>query len=374
MQNTADVVIIGAGVIGCSSAYHLARLGVTNVAVVEMGQPGSGTTSKSASMLSLQFCHDELQARMAKISYARYMQFEEEIGVPIDFRRTGWLSLATAASAARLRANAELLQRLGITTEILTADDVRQRYPQLNVEDVALATWGPDDGPFDPHMIVWGYLKRAAALGVRFHQGVRATGITLNSQRVTGVETDHGPIAAPVVINAGGPWAADIGRWAGVEIPLLNLARTIVVTGPLPAIPHDWPFVEDVTAEWYVRPEGAGVLMGMGREPVDDLSPATRPEMIDAIIDAAVHRVPTLVNATLLTAWTGVRPLTSDDRPIVGPAPGVEGLVLNCGWGGTGIIQAPIAGQLAAEVVAYGRGLTVDVAPFAVQRFERPRP
>ncbi|MDW8319018.1 MAG: FAD-dependent oxidoreductase [Anaerolineae bacterium] len=366
----ADVVVIGAGVIGCSTAYHLARLGIASVAVVEMGQPGSGSTSRSASMLSLQFCADALSLRMARYSYDRYMQFEEEMGVPIDFKRTGWLTLAGADAADRLRAQAALLQSQGVATEVLTPDEVRRRYPLLRVEDLAVATWGPDDGPFDPHAIVWGYVKRAGALGARFYPGVRATSIEVQGGRAVGVHTDHGFIPAAAVVNAAGPWAAEVGRWVGLDIPLRNRVRTILVTGPLPAVPPDHPFVEDLSAEWYFRPEGEGVLMGMGQEPAqapDDT--ATRPHVVDAMIEVAAHRVPALADATLLTVWSGVRPLTPDGLPILGPAPGVDGLYLNAGWGGVGIIQAPIAGQLAAEAIVCGRGVTMDLGPFRLGRF-----
>lgn len=184
MQTTADVVIIGAGVIGCSTAYHLARLGIRDVVVLEMDRVGSGSSSKSASMLSLQFCSDELSARLALYSYARYMQFEEELGVPIDFKKTGWLSLATAENAEQLLLNARLLQSLGIQTDILTPEEIRRRYPEINTEDIALGTWGPDDGPFDPHMILWGYVKQARQLGVRLYEGVRATGLRVRQGRV----------------------------------------------------------------------------------------------------------------------------------------------------------------------------------------------
>lgn len=367
---SADVVVIGAGVIGCSTAYHLARLGVAPVAVVEMGQPGSGSTSRSASMLSLQFCTDELTLRMARYSYGRYMQFEEEVGTPIDFQRTGWLTVAGADAADRLRANAALLQSLGVTTEVLAPDEVQHRYPLLHVEDVAVATYGPDDGPLNPHAIVWGYVKAATALGACFYPRVRAVGIEVQGGRAVGVHTDAGFIPAAVVVNAAGPWAAEVGRWVGLDIPLRNRVRTILVTGPLPAVPPDHPFVEDLSAEWYFRPEGEGVLMGMGQEPAeapDDT--ATRPHVVDAMIEAAAHRVPVLAAATLLTVWSGVRPLTPDGLPILGPAPGVDGLYLNAGWGGVGIIQAPIAGQLTAEAIVHGRGLTMDLEPFRLCRF-----
>lgn len=215
MPAAADVVIIGAGVIGCSTAYHLACLGVTDVVVVEMDQVGSGSSSQSASMLSLQFCADELSARLAKYSYARYMQFEEEIGVPIDFKSIGWLSLATRESAEHLLRSAKLLQSLGIRTDVLTPDEIKQRYPEINTEDIVLGSWGPDDGPFDPHMIMWGYIGKAREMGVALCQGVRATGIRVRKGRVEGVVTDQGFVATGTVVNAGGPWAIEIGRWVG---------------------------------------------------------------------------------------------------------------------------------------------------------------
>jgi len=369
VQPTADVVIIGAGVIGCSTAYHLAQLGITNVAVVEMGQPGSGSSSKSASMLSLQFCTDELTIRMAQYSYARYMQFEEEIGIPIDFKRIGWLSLATAEDADTLLQNARRLQSLGVTTEVLTPTEIRQRYPEIHTDDLALGTWGPDDGPFDPHMILWGYIKRAKEMGVRLYQGVRATGIQVRHDRVTGVHTDRGFLSTRVVVNAGGPWAIEIGRWVGVEIPIINLARCIWVTQPFPAIPSDRPFVEDVSAGWYYRPEGPGILMGLGAVPTDDFDVQLSNDLLLEMIDAAIHRVPALGQAAILTSWTGVRPTTPDNHPILGPVPTVAGLILNCGWGGTGIIQAPIAGRLIAEYIYSGHTTTLDINPLSIERW-----
>lgn len=370
MQPTADVVIIGAGVIGASTAYHLAQAGVANTVIVEMGQPGSGSTSKSASMLSLQFSSDELGARLALLAYARYMQFEEEIGVPIDFHRTGWLSVATAEAAPSLLAGAAMLQSLGIASEVLNPAEIARRYPLLNTDDLAVGVFGPDDGPLDPHMILWGYLRRARELGVRLLTGVRATGLAMQAGRVTGVHTDRGFIAAGTVINAAGPWAAEVAGWSGIDLPLRNRARTILVTGPLPAVPREHPFVEDMATEWYFRPEGDGVLMGMGQEPVSNLEhPATDPALVDTMIDAAVQRVPALAGASVLTTWTGVRPLTPDNRPFVGAVPGIDGLLLNCGWGGVGIILAPVAGQLLAEVVSQGQASTFDLAPLSIQRF-----
>jgi sarcosine oxidase, subunit beta len=352
MIETADVVVIGGGVIGLSTAYHLARAGVGRVALVEREQLGAGSSGQSAAMLSLQFCRDEVTLAMARRAYARYMAFEEEMGVGIDFHRIGWLYLATAGCAEALRAQAALLNGQGVATELLAPAEVAYRYPALNVADIALATFGAEDGPFDPHMIVQGYARRARALGVRILEGVgardvRCSGNTVYRRgRVTGVVTDAGVIGTGVVVNAAGPWAGEVARWVGVELPLRNAARSIVVTGPTNAVPADYPFVEDLEVEWYLRPELDGVLMGMGDRPVAADYRGVDEAQVEAIVERAVHRVPGLATAGLQTAWTGVRPLTETGQPIVGHVGGPDGFLCNCGWGGVGLIMAPVAGEM----------------------------
>jgi sarcosine oxidase subunit beta len=219
-------------------------------------------------------------------------------------------------------------------------------------------------------MVMWGYASNARRMGVRFCEGVRATGIDAHKGRVRDVLTDRGRIATGTVVNAAGPWAIEVGRWVDVEIPIINSARNILVTGPFPHIPSDRPFVYDVTVEWYCRPEGPGILMGMGAEPVEDLDVQFSLDVLDEMIDTAIHRIPVLEKASLLTGWTGIRPMTMDDHPIVGPAPSVAGLILNCGWGGKGIMEAPLAGQLVAELVDLGETVTMEIEPFRIERFE----
>jgi sarcosine oxidase subunit beta len=217
---------------------------------------------------------------------------------------------------------------------------------------------------------MWGYVQNARRMGVVVKEGVTATGIRVRGGQVEAVETDAGTIATPVVVNAAGPWAIEIGRWVDVEVPVINSARTIVVTGPFPEIPSDRPFIEDVTVEWYYRPEGPSVLMGMGSKPTQEPEVQFNFDMLEEIIETAAQRVPVLETASVLTAWTGVRPMTLDDRPILGPVAAVDGFILSCGWGGTGIIQAPMAGQLVAEIISQGTATTMDVAPFRLERFD----
>ncbi len=369
-RSTADVVIIGAGVIGCSTAYHLARLGISDVVVLEQEEVGSGTSGKSAAMLSSHSCDDDWGLRLIRYSCARYMQFEDEVGVPCGFRRTGWLSIADAAGAHAVERKIGLLRRYGLPVEVLSPDDICRHYPEMRTEDLALGAYTSEDGTLDPHSVMWGYLARAREKGVRLFRGVRAVGLRVRQGRVEGVETTAGFLATRRVVNAAGPWAPEVGRWAGVEIPILNRARCIWVTGPFPLIPSDRPFVDDVGREWYFRPEGPGLLIGMGVVPVDRLEVDLSRQLLPEMIEVATHRVPLLERAAILTSWTGVRPLTPDGLPIIGPAPSPEGLLLNVGWGGMGLMQAPVAGQLLAEYVAFGRPLTFpDATALEIRRF-----
>lgn len=369
MKKSADVVIIGAGVIGCSTAYHLAKSGSLDIAVLEMDQVGAGSSSKSAAMLSLQFAHDKEIAQMAKYSYGRYMEFEDEINSSVDFKKIGWMSIASDDGADRLLRRAATLASLGIETEILTPEEVKKVYPELEVNDVVVGTWGSDDGSFDPHMIMWGYIRRAKELGVRLHEGVKAYDLDIRNGSIKGVTTSEGYLATKIVVNAGGPWAQEIGSWAGLEIPILNSARTIIVTDVIPDIPATRPFVEDVEMEWYFRPEGDGLLIGMGDKRVSNLDVQLDQEMVVEIIRVATQRVPSLEQARLLTSWTGIRPLTPDEKPIVGSAPSIEGLLLSCGWGGMGFILAPVAGELIAEYIHEGAARTFDINSLTIERF-----
>lgn len=369
MRNSADVVIIGGGVIGCSTAYHLALEGVRDVALVEMAEIGAGSSSKSAAMLSVQFCQDALSVQMAKICYDAYMRFEEEVGTPIDFHRSGWLYVATEASAQALRRQAALLQAHGVPTELLAPEEIKARYPQINCDDIVVGSYGPDDGPFDPHMIMTGYARRARQMGVAVMEGTRVEGIEVRGGRVTGVATSKGRIATGMVVNAAGAWGTQVGAMVGARVPLHNSARTIVVTHPLAAIGRDYPFVEDLGAEWYFRPEMDGVLMGMGARRAAQPSVGLDEAQVDAIVEMALHRVPVLAQASPLAAWTGVRPLSPDGQPMVGAYGEPEGFLVSCGWGGVGFIMAPLAGRLLAEYVTQGAMQTLDGAPFRANRF-----
>jgi sarcosine oxidase subunit beta len=258
---------------------------------------------------------------------------------------------------------------MNVPVHLLDREAVRERVPALNVEDIAIAVICESDGVIDPHAVMQAYARRARQLGADINERVQALGISLAGNRVVGVETTAGLISTGCVVNATGARAREVAAWVGLEIPIQNYRRHIFITDEFRAIPQTTPFVMDLEVEWYFRKEGENVLMGMGREESTSFEPQFEPEFQERIIERAALRAPALLNARILRGWAGLRPLTPDDLPVLGYAPGVGGFVNCCGWGGHGVMHAPAGGILTAEVIADGRATSMDIAPFRYERF-----
>lgn len=368
MKSRADVVIIGGGIQGTSAAYHLAKLGVPDIVLVEADIVGSGSSGRSAAMILLQMSR-EMTIRMSQESFKEYMSFADEFGAEIGYKPTGYLHLATQGIADQLRSEVDLQRRNGVPTELLSPADIARVVPAVNVEDLVLGSICWQDGVIDPHSVMQGYVRRARLLGAEIDEQVQATGIVIEKGRVTGVQTTAGLIATPIVVNAAGPRAVQVGGWVGLDLPIRNFKRTIFITDRFDAIPDNAPFVMDLAVEWYFRKEGKGILMGMGLEESTTFEPQLEWEFLDTLTRHALHRAPVLANARVMRGWAGLRPLTPDDYPILGPVPSLAGFINDCGWGGHGVMHAPIGGQLIAELIADGETSTMDLAPFRLERF-----
>ncbi|MCC6617325.1 MAG: FAD-binding oxidoreductase [Anaerolineae bacterium] len=368
MKTTADVVVIGAGIQGLSAAYHLAKLGVRDVVIVEREYMGAGSSGRSASMLMLQVW-TEWQIRFSQYSFERFMNFEDEFDASPEYERTGSLTLVTAAVAEREQALIDVRRRLGVTTEIWTPEQIKQRYPLINTNDLVFGIYGPEDGGIEAQSIMLAYKDAGTRLGVELNQGARATGITVEGGRVVSVQTTEGDIQTRWVVNAAGADAGRVGAWVGLHIPIDNRVRNIYVTDAFPPIADDTPFVYDAGAEWYYRKEGPGVLIGMGKRQTTEAPMSIEWSFLPTVIDAVMHRVPALAEVGIASGWTGIRPLSPDHHPIIGPVDGIEGFVNSCGWGGEGIMHSPIGGQLVAEFIHDGATSTFPIDRFLLSRF-----
>jgi sarcosine oxidase subunit beta len=370
MKSRAEVVIIGGGIIGTSIAYHLAQRGIRDVVLVEADLVGSGSSGRSAAMILLQMSR-AMTIRLSQESFKEYLNFADEFGADVGYKPIGYLNLATHAMADELRAQIALQKQMNVPVEVLSPDNIARIVPAVNVADIEFGSICWRDGVIDPHSVMQAYVQHARRLGAEINERVEATEIALENNRVIGVQTTEGLIATPLVVNAGGARAQQIASWVNLDLPITNYKRTIFITDRFDEIRDDIPFVMDLSAEWYFRKEGKGILMGMGVEESTTFEPQLDWEFLDTMIEHALRRAPMLANARVMRGWAGLRALTPDDLPILGYAPNVAGFVNACGWGGHGVMHAPIAGQLVAELIADDKTTTLDLAPFALSRLRK---
>ncbi len=371
LPKTADVVIIGGGVMGTSTAYHLAKKGVKNVVLIEK-EPffGMMSTGQCAGGIRHQFS-SEINIRFSIESIKMLERFPEEMDQDIDLRFTGYLFLLTnEEDVAAFRKNVELQHSLGIMTHWLEPDEIARMVPLVNIEGVLAGTFYERDGLCDPSSVVQGYVKNARRLGAKLFTETAATGIRMKGNQIVAVETNRGVIETRTVVNACGAWAPQIGRMVGVDIPIDPIRRQIVVTTPIPEIPPDFPFVIFFREALYFHREGEGILTGKSNPnetPGYKLDVDPEWELIH--MEEAMYRLPVLEKAGLLTHWAGLYEVTPDAHPILGRIPTVEGFYVMAGFSGHGFMHGPIAGLLIAEEIVDGRAHTIDIEPFRYDRF-----
>jgi sarcosine oxidase subunit beta len=367
----ADVVIAGGGISGCALAYQLAKRKV-DVVLLERETLGSQSTGKCAGGVRQQFS-TENNVRVMRLSVKMLESFEQETGHPADFRQIGYLFVFTQPQQVEdFRHNMEMWHRVGLTeARWVDPAEAAKMVPVLNVEDVLGCTFCPTDGVASPNDVTIGYATAARRLGARLREGVEVTGIDVASGRVQGVRTSAGDIATRLVIDCAGPWAASIGRMAGLEIPVLPYRRHIAVTGTFPAVPRHTPMTVDFHTSLYFHPEGDGVLIGMSdrSEPPAYLTDVNW-EFLEKMFEQAARRAPALAGAGVKTAWAGLYESTPDHQAILGPVAEVEGFWCAAGFSGHGFMQAPAAALLLTQLLLDKKS-EIDISPFAFERFAR---
>jgi glycine/D-amino acid oxidase-like deaminating enzyme len=373
LPRTASAVVIGGGVVGCSIAYNLARRGFTGVVVVERETVGSGTTSKAAGGIRIQF-PTETEIRFSLEAIKVFERFQDEFGIDPGYKKIGYLFLVSdPKQLAAFEKRIALQRKLGGDVRVIAPDDAKKLVPALRVDDLVAAVWGPGDGLAGPAEVTAGFARRARELGVKIVEGVRVESLERANGRVNGVTTSAGVISSPLVINAAGPSAARVARLAGVSLPVHPRRRHIFFTEPFPAIPGPVPLTTDVASGFYFRKEMEQVLLSPGD--VEDIGEDFDVPMdwgkVEEAVQKAIHRVPSLEEARIAGGWAGLRPLTPDDHAIIGWAPGVEGFFVAVGFGGHGFQHSPATGRYVAEWLVDGKP-SLDLSLFDPARFDRP--
>lgn len=372
MSRAADVVVVGGGVVGASAAYHLASAGAGRVLLLERADRlAAGSTGACAGGFRSQFS-SEVNIRLSQASVPMITGFTETHGLALDVVQDGYLFLVRDEAVWRDFVAANELQRaLGVDAELLTPEQAAELAPGISIDGIVGASYGPKDGIADPSGLTQGYATLARRAGAAIELGVAVRGIRVDGGRVTGVETADGGVDAPAVVNAAGPWAGRLAATAGVELPLEPIPRHVLVTGAFPGAPQRRTLVIDAVTSFYFHREGPGVLMGMG-SPNERPSFDTTPDeafIADELLPTAVRVFPPVEEASVEHSWVGLYEMTPDRHPILGEAPGVQGLYLANGFSGHGFQHAPVVGKLLAELIVEGRATTVDLSGLGLERF-----
>ena len=374
MAETAEVVIIGGGIVGSSVAFHLSEAGITDVLIIEReDRQGMGSTAKSMGGVRAQFA-TPINIRMSLYSIDLFSRFEEVTGHTAGYRAQGYLFVATNERHLEyLKTNLRQQKACGVNNaEMVAREDIIKTVPQLIADDVVGGSFCPTDGFVDPYSVMTGFSKRSRERGARLWLETHVTGIDVQRGKVAGIETTRGYVSTQTVVNAAGPWAAGVAQLAGVEVPVEPLRRQIVKTEPFEQLSSRLPMVIDMSSGFHFRPEGSSFLLAW---PDPEQSYGFRTDFdfgfIEKILTHAVNRVPVFADVEVnpRRCWAGMYEMTPDHHAIIGQAPGVSGLFLANGFSGHGVMHSPATGKIVSELIVNGESSFADARRLRVERF-----
>jgi 4-methylaminobutanoate oxidase (formaldehyde-forming) len=381
LPSQARAVVIGGGVIGTSVAYHLAKLGWTDLVLLEQGQLSCGTTWHAAGLVG-QLRANQGGTRLVQYSTELYNELERETGLATGFKRCGGVTVArTQARMTQLRRTAATAAAFGLECELLTPAQAADRYPVMRTDDLAGAIWLPGDGKANPVDLTASLARGARQRGARIFERTRVLGVTVAEGRVTGVRTDAGDITAEVVVNCAGQWAKQVGALAGVNVPLHSAEHFYVVTDPIDGVHTDLPVLRDPDGYTYFKEEVGGLVVG-GFEP--EAKPWVAPDRIpypfefklldedwehfSVLMESALLRIPALSQTGIRKFYNGPESFTPDNQFILGEAPEVRNFFVAAGLNSVGIAIAGGAGRALAEWID-GGGPSMDLTAVDIRRF-----
>jgi sarcosine oxidase subunit beta len=373
MTQNYDVIVIGAGVVGVSVAFHLAERGLKPV-ILERKEIASGATGRSSGLVRMHY-DLESDSRLAWVSFQYFKNWRARVGGECGFTRTGFLNIESAEHVEHMRANVEMHKRIGILTSIITADDVKKMVPSFNTDNFEFAAYEPESGYADPVLTSNSFLAAAKARGATYIQDCEVTGINVSGGKVTGVRTSRGDFGAPVIVNAAGPWAARLAEMAGVRIPIDTWSHDVAhIRRPLEVGDH--PTVIDSSLSMYFRPDTGGLTLvaledsnRMGEAPDSEVGYVAK-DFVQRAVERICRRIPAMEAGSLHSTHVGRDGLTPDQRAVIG-AFGPQGFYHATGFSGTGFKTAPAVGLCMAELILDGAAKTVDISGYDPGRFER---
>lgn len=369
LPTEADVVIIGGGVMGVSTAYHLARAGVERVVLVERDALGEGSTARAAGGVRAVFS-DEINIALGKHSLDTFERFEQEFDQSIDLHQVGYLFLLdNDEHVETFTRNAELQRSMGVDSRMISPEEAQKLSPLIETAGLKAALWSPRAGHCTPESVVQGYARGARASGATVVTGVAATGIVMDGHQIRGVHTSAGTITTSSVVCAAGPWAKQVGEWAGVPLPVEPLRRQILVTEEVPRLRPDTPFTIDFSTSLYFHNEGPGLLIGMS-ENENSWSFNTNRDSgwLPHLAEAMENRVPAVSDIGIQSGWAGLYEMTPDHNALIGRSRDVPGFFYACGFSGHGFLMGPAVGEVMRDLYLE-RPPIIDVTALDLERF-----
>jgi len=376
VTETADVIIVGAGIHGASLAFHLAERGV-KATVLEKATVAAGATGRSSGMVRMHY-DVEADARLAWRSWAYFNDWAERVGGDSGFNDVGFLQMVPPEEMAALQANVGMQQRIGIVTGIVDAAEVRRLLPGIDIGDDQVAAFEPHSGFADPTSSTTSLMGSAVDRGARLVQRCAVTAVRVEGDRVVGVTTTRGEFDAPIVVNAAGAWAGRVAEMAGLDVPIGVWRHDVAYVQRPPDVGRHIGFI-DFANLFYSRPEGEFLTLvaledgnpmdGDPDAPVDNAAPG----FIERAAERIVRRLPPFARAGLHSAHSGQDGITPDQHPVIGPA-GPEGFWLDCGYSGTGFKIAPAVGASLAQLIVEGPAANDDLAIYRHARFAEGKP
>ncbi|MBK8417336.1 FAD-binding oxidoreductase [Candidatus Villigracilis saccharophilus] len=373
MTKNFDAIVIGAGVIGISTAFHLAQRGLKPV-ILERKEIGYGATGKSSGLVRMHY-DLEVESRLAWESFQYFRNWSERVGGECGFCRTGFLHIETADHEVQLRKNVEMHQKIGIPANVISGGDVKKLAPHFKTDDIAFAAYEPESGYADPMLTANSLLTAAKDHGAIYVQDCEVSGTQTAGGKVTGLQTSRGNFSAPIIINAAGAWAGKVSELFGVTIPLGTWTHDVVHIRR-PAQIADHLTVIDNSLNMYFRPDSGNLTLvaleddSRLDEPAEEDLGYVAKDFVERAIDRICKRVPEMEQGSLHSSHVGRDGLTPDQRAIIGAA-GPQGYFLATGFSGTGFKLSPAVGLCMSELILDGRSKTVDISGFDPMRFER---
>ncbi|MGW0734886.1 NAD(P)/FAD-dependent oxidoreductase [Streptomyces sp. NPDC002851] len=366
---TADVVIVGGGVMGTGIAFHLAEAGVRNIVVVERGDLGCGSSGKPIGGVRAHFS-DPLNIELGSRSLRAFQDFPRRPGADIRLDNVGYLFLLTdAQQVADFATSVRIQNELGVPSRMVGPREARRLCPYVSTDGLVAAVFSPTDGHARPGLVVQGYARAAARAGVTFATHTAITGLDTRGDRITTVHTDHGPIACATVICAAGAWSAQIGDMAGAPLPVRPVRRQLSFTAPLTPPAPRIPFTIDFSSSAYFHNSDDGLLFGLADpDQADGFDTTWTPEWLELFRDVARRRAPALADMETVDGWAGLYEITPDHNALIGRSGDVPNFLYATGFSGHGFLQAPAVSEIVRDLYL-DRTPCVDITPLSADRF-----